>query len=209
MADPTTKQRKLFAKMGYAMPDGSYYIRPEPDGAGDLQNAIDAVGRGEAAGDSGDAIRKHIMKRAAELKMTAKIPTTWASDGSLKQADLIDEWLAHHGVLGMRWGHHRGKAPASEDAATAGELHAKVKAGGGTHVLSNDELKKVNDRLNLEQQYGRLTSNEQHVSTGKKAAGHVLGIAGNVAKGSAQTVGQKLAVKGLEVGLKKAGVPGL
>ena len=62
--EPTAKQRMMFAKMGIAMPDGSYYIR----NASDLKNAIEAVGRGEQAGDSGDAIRKHCMERAAKTQ---------------------------------------------------------------------------------------------------------------------------------------------
>ena len=40
MADPTAAQRKMYAKMGLAMPDGSYYIRTGPEGASDLDNAI-------------------------------------------------------------------------------------------------------------------------------------------------------------------------
>ena len=208
MAEPTAAQRKLFAKMGYAMPDGSYYIRPLPDGAGDLQNAIDSVGRGENAGDSGAAIRKHIIARAASLKLSAKIPATWSSDGSLKQADSAAEFLQHHGVLGMKWGHHRASEPASEDSSRVAGLHQRAKKAGGPHVLSNPELEDLNKRLQLEQQYSTLTSKTGRVSSGKKAADQVLGITGNVARGSAQTVGQKLAVKGIETGLKKAGVPG-
>lgn len=210
MAEPTAKQRKMFAKMGYAMPDGSYYIRPEPEGAGDLQNAIEAVGRGEAAGDSGAAIRKHIMSRAAALKMSDKIPDTWSSDGTLKQADPIDDFLAHYGVPGMRWGHRKGGgAASSDDHARAAELHSKVKAAGGTHVLSNGELEELNKRLNLEQNHARLTSNSDHVSLGKRALHEVLGISGDIARGSAKTVGTKVATKGLEVGLKKAGLKGV
>jgi hypothetical protein len=95
--------------MGYAMPDGSYYIRAGSVGASDLQNAIDAVGRGEPQ-SSHNAIRVHIMKRAKALGLLDKIPDNWQADGSLKQGVLlgqrVDDFLEHFGVMGMRWGHH-------------------------------------------------------------------------------------------------------
>ena len=64
-----------------AMDDGSY---PVAD-AEDLDNAIHAVGRGGADHDS---IRAHIIKRAAALGLSSKIPDNWNADGSLK--DLSD-----------------------------------------------------------------------------------------------------------------------
>jgi hypothetical protein len=97
--------------MGYAMPDGSYYIRAGAVGASDLDNAINAVGRGEPQ-SSHNAIRVHIMKRAKALGLSDKIPADWQADGSLKlnHGDLLDQladnFLEHFGVMGMRWGHH-------------------------------------------------------------------------------------------------------
>ena len=69
--------RKRMAASGQAMPDGSY---PVAD-AEDLDNAILAVGRG---GADHDAIRAHIIKRAAALGLSSRIPESWNSDGSLK-----------------------------------------------------------------------------------------------------------------------------
>jgi len=209
MAEPTTAQRMQFAKTGVGMPGtGAYYIR----NGSDLHNAIEAVGRGEAAGDSGSAIRLHIMKRAAALKMTSAIPDTWNSDGTLKvtHAD-VEAFLMHYGVLGMHWGHRKGSAKGepSEDAARASELHGRVKKGGGVHVLSNPELEDLNKRLNLERNYHGMISDNKRTSTGKKSADNVLDVGGKIAKGSAQTVGQKIAVKGIEIGLKKAGLGGV
>lgn len=110
MAEPTTKQRKMFAAMGIAMPDGSYYIR----NANDLQNAIESVGRATPnAGESDvarrNAVRRHIMKRANALKLSSKIPDTWGSDGSLTVASHVDvgmEFISHFGRKGMHWGEH-------------------------------------------------------------------------------------------------------
>jgi ATP-dependent protease ClpP protease subunit len=69
--------RRRMAASGQAMDDGSY---PVAD-AEDLSNAIQAVGRG---GADHDAIRKHIMQRAAAIGHSSDIPDNWNSDGSLK-----------------------------------------------------------------------------------------------------------------------------
>jgi ATP-dependent protease ClpP protease subunit len=74
-----TDDRKRMAGNGQAMDDGSYPIADEED----LDNAIHAVGRG---GADHDAIRAHIIKRAAALGLSPKIPDNWNSDGSLKQS---------------------------------------------------------------------------------------------------------------------------
>lgn len=109
MAEPTVVQRRGLAKLGLAMPDGSYYIRNGSVGASDLDNAIKAVGRGEPQ-SSHNAIRVHIMKRAKALSLSDKIPADWQADGSLKHGDKMDQqadaFLEHFGILGMRWGHH-------------------------------------------------------------------------------------------------------
>ena len=73
--------RDRMAKSGEAMPDGSY---PVADGE-DLDNAIHAVGRGNADHDD---IRSHIIKRAKALGLESKIPDNWNADGSIKS--LID-----------------------------------------------------------------------------------------------------------------------
>lgn len=75
--------RHNMAKSGEAMPDGSYPIKD----AEDLQNAIHAVGRGNA---DHDAIRKHIIDRAKALGLSADIPDNWNADGSLKQENSAD-----------------------------------------------------------------------------------------------------------------------
>lgn len=72
--------REAMAKKGHAMPDGSYPIADEED----LHNAIHAVGRG---GSDHDAIRKHIIARAADLGHSDAIPDNWNADGSLKQSN--------------------------------------------------------------------------------------------------------------------------
>lgn len=73
--------RAYAASQGWAMPDGSYPIRPaNMHGRDDLEAAIRAVGRG---GASHDAIRAHIIKRAKAIGLGDLIPDNWAADGSL------------------------------------------------------------------------------------------------------------------------------
>jgi HK97 family phage prohead protease len=80
--DLNTAARKYAASQGWAMPDGSYPIRPaDMHGGTDLGKAIQAVGRG---GASHDAIRRHIIKRARALGMSDRIPDNWAADGTMK-----------------------------------------------------------------------------------------------------------------------------
>lgn len=71
-----------------------------------------------------------------------------------------DEGLKHYGVLGMRWGRRR--TPSAESATTKHLLKTKK-----LEELSNDELKKITTRLQLEKQYKDLT--KKKTSAGQKA----------------------------------------
>lgn len=79
-----------------------------------------------------------------------------------------DYELAHYGIKGMKWGIRRktnsdglvikGSAPEKEyssDAATAKASREKAQSKG-VQSLTNDELKALNERMNLEQNYDRL-----------------------------------------------------
>lgn len=83
-------------------------------------------------------------------------------------AVFAENFLEHFGVKGMRWGVRRdGSASAgkskknegetSDDSRTATELATKVKAGG-TKALSNKELRTLVERMNLEQNYARIST---------------------------------------------------
>lgn len=144
--EPSDKQRKAWAKAGWAMPDGSYYIRP--GNKQDLQDAIDAVGRG-SGGDAGhNAIRRHIMDRASapDMKCGYMIPKNWNSDGSLKHGaggEILgifgiefqpsEDVLAHFGVLGMKWGHRKTTSiNSTADRTGKGNIRAKVPVSSST-----------------------------------------------------------------------------
>lgn len=80
-----------------------------------------------------------------------------------------DYELTHYGIKGMKWGIRRktdsdglvvkSSSPKeySEDAAKAKRSGEKARSKG-VQSLSNDELRQLNDRLNLETNYARLTS---------------------------------------------------
>lgn len=208
MSEPTTAQRKILAKAGVAMPDGSYYIR----NASDLQNAIDAVGRGEPQ-SSHDAIRKHVIARAKALGLSDKIPGNWNPDGSLKHwVDDVEAYLAqftgqsleHFGVKGMKWGVRRQRGstsshPVAEDSARAARTAETIKKHGVAAVSSPD-LQHLVNRRQLEQRHSQL--NADHVSAGKKAVQDALI---QVGKQQANQVAAQLVKAGAEAIAKKYG----
>lgn len=81
-ADPLrqmVKQRKAMPAPGQDRP-GRFPIANKED----LQNAIRAVGRVKGGPEEQAKVRKFIVKRAGELKLSFLVPQTWAADGSLK-----------------------------------------------------------------------------------------------------------------------------
>lgn len=81
----------------------------------------------------------------------------------------LDDFLAHYGIRGMKWGVRRSRAELaktraghepSSDASAARRTQAQVKKGGIGSV-SNADLRALNERLNLEKNYKSLTSSKQ------------------------------------------------
>lgn len=67
--DFSAERRRKLASSGAAMKDGSFPI----ENAGDLSNAVQAVGRAS----SPDAAKAHIRKRAKALGLTSRLPDGW------------------------------------------------------------------------------------------------------------------------------------
>ena len=90
-------------------------------------------------------------------------------------------YLSHHGIKGMRWGVRRTEAQLarvrgrkknwSEDARTASAIKKK-----SVNKMSNAELKKVNERVRLEQEYSRL--NPSAINKGWKFVAATAGVMG-------------------------------
>lgn len=71
--------------------------------------------------------------------------------------------LYHHGVLGMKWGKRKARKNMSQDARDAYALKKKK-----VRELSNAELRKLNERQNLERNY--KSANPNIISKGSKIA---------------------------------------
>lgn len=111
------------------------------------------------------------------------------------RAFIMGDGISHYGVKGMHWGVRRGdssgggSAPAakpvpkprmSEDAKAVEKAFGKIDRGG-TNALSNHELQGVVTRLNLEQQFDRLTSSptqqqQNALNSGHAAVKQMLGV---------------------------------
>lgn len=74
MAEFSAEDRRLLAKQGKALPDGSFPIRNKAD----LKDAIGLAGHAKNPA----AARRHITRRAVALGARDMIPKTWKRDGS-------------------------------------------------------------------------------------------------------------------------------
>jgi hypothetical protein len=77
-------ERTAAAKKGAAMKDGSYPILS----AGDLRNAIQALGRAK----NREAVKAHIIKRAKALKLTWLLPADWPGSTRKESKDAVAEF---------------------------------------------------------------------------------------------------------------------
>jgi hypothetical protein len=82
------EERTGLAKKGQALPDGSYPIR----NVDDLKNAIKAFGR--AKEEDRPVVRRHIMKRARQLKAADLIPDQWKNAHSMQAGANLDRMRA-------------------------------------------------------------------------------------------------------------------
>lgn len=105
--------------------------------------------------------------------------------------ETIDDVLEHYGIKGMKWGvrrsdeqlaRARGRRKTKEvspDAERAKESFKKARKGG-PQALSNKELQELNKRLNLEQQYSRLTEKPSRLKRGEQMVKTVIGVGNTV-----------------------------
>lgn len=115
---------------------------------------------------------------------------------TVEHSSFPDEFLAHYGVLGMKWGHRNSDSVALGQVITDQKKPgSKVTASGGkgftahpdaaraaaakqvakkstTDALSNQELQALVTRMNLEQQYSKLSAGQ--TSPGKKFVTDIL-----------------------------------
>jgi hypothetical protein len=133
---------------------------------------------------------------------------TFVQFEDLTIAHSADEFLAHFGVKGMKWGVRKDAAlrgtssvhAAHEDAIKAQAAKEKVKVGG-VKALSNEELQALVTRQNLEQNFARL--NPKQVSAGKNFANTVSQIGANSIKNTTQKTADKALQKGADALINK------
>lgn len=92
--------------------------------------------------------------------------TTSASDLTGRVTS-VGDFLSHYGVKGMRWGVRRGKSAKegpSAESKKATEIRSRAKRSK-PKALTNAELRSAIERMNLEQQFKRLSTNERPVVT--------------------------------------------
>lgn len=88
-----------------------------------------------------------------------------SSGGSMEQTDGYEDFLAHFGIKGMKWGVRRKNLrPVSSDARSKATIKEKVKKNKVSSV-SNADLQTAIRRMQLEQDYKRLATNEKPAIT--------------------------------------------
>lgn len=104
-------------------------------------------------------------------------------------SEVVEDILTHYGVKGMKWGVRRSSKssstpkPRHADAVRANASYQKAKTKGSA-ALSNKELKDLNERIRLEQQFRQL--DPQTTNAGKKfVAQQMKNIAGMVVTAAA------------------------
>ena len=106
----------------------------------------------------------------------------------IKHSEITDDELYHFGIPGMKWGHHKSVNATTIGAAartgqTVTNLGQTINKSGSNKKslkearnLSDDDLKKLTARLNLENNY----VNAKTQQSGKSKVEGVLTIAGGV-----------------------------
>lgn len=79
--------------------------------------------------------------------------------------DPVADRLAHFGIKGMKWGHRRAekkarKSETSADAKSSIDVRDKVKSHS-VKAVTNKQLKTAIERMNLEQNFKRISVNEK------------------------------------------------
>lgn len=118
---------------------------------------------------------------------------------------MMNNEIYHYGVPGMKWGVRRSqnklgridkrskKNNWSEDATTAAKIKTKK-----VSQMTNAELRKLNDRKNLERNYSQLNPNA--IKRGMAIAGTIAGALGTITAiyangGKAISIGKEIVSK--------------
>ncbi len=100
----------------------------------------------------------------------------------------MGELLKHHGIKGMKWGVRKDSTSEKSSAPThsssdhvQAESHKTTINKHGLKALSNDDLKKLNERMQLEQTYRDLQNKKPtKFETGHKQVKKILNVANTI-----------------------------
>lgn len=116
-------------------------------------------------------------------------------DEFLEQMDAAADFLEHYGVVGMKWGRRKSearaeraamaKAPASEESVKLQKVHVQAKVQKSTKALTNKELETAIKRMQLEQQYSKLSGGMDKTRR-QKAANFIHEMVTGAGKNGAQ-----------------------
>jgi len=101
----------------------------------------------------------------------------------------MDEALSHFGVKGMKWGVRKEDVNTAVSSLsrrntdpTKKKFNKDIKTAGGLHGLSDADLKKKLNRLEMEKKYSKmLAEDSERRKAGLLAVGKILGEVGKVA----------------------------
>jgi len=130
--------------------------------------------------DASDEELEAIIRRLKSERDAQRIIQDLKNNGDKYPSDYLDEVsteksvnsLYHYGVLGMKWGVRKGSSSTSKGESSDDYKKASSLASKNPNQLSNSQLKTVNQRLNLEQQYKSLTKKQK--SKGAKFVSDVM-----------------------------------
>lgn len=90
---------------------------------------------------------------------------------------VVEEFLEHHGIKGMKWGVRRKRG-------RDGRVDSSAKPKPKAHELSDDDLRAAINRLQMEKQYAQLSGSSK---SGKQTATSFIAKHGSAIVGTAVT----------------------
>lgn len=181
LSEVASEQRSASGKKTY-----SIETKPLPDGTHEWKVHVKDVSHAD----------KSFTVRPVRDPKTGLITDIKFVSDAMTQSALSEEFIAHFGRKGMKWGEHifgrdrGGSSTVHPDAARASVSLATAKKHG-TSALSTHDLRDLNNRLQQERQFSQLTA--QRKSEGRKFVEQELRQQGHQALA---VYGPKLAVKG-------------
>ena len=121
---------------------------------------------------------RELQQMIKEMKRNSGEKDSYEEPMKVDTTTPIDQ-LYHHGVLGMKWGvrrfqnndgtrtptgKKRDRRDSRENSKSEDHMKSRVDKSKTPAGLSNDQLKTLNDRLQLEENYKRLTADDRKKS---------------------------------------------